>query len=679
MTTDSEVIAKIKKHISTNKGYLQRVHTRIKEHLEFAGGNQYNKADQDALGDGHSGMVFNFTGKYCEDTISLYRKKPYGITYTARKAASKEKSTQANALVKGWESTSDFKSATLLAVDRQVKAGRGAVVMCNEYASESDGWDQQISIKSVIRPDMVLWDSYSIEPTGKDQRACLLVEHISQSKALEMGVTEEQCEDTFSCLMDTQWQSPDGYVELLTFYELEKKNSKIYLDAEGNTLSKVSKKQEGTLKNRSVAKTVCNVYRVVGNNVIDKTSYPLSRIPVVFCSGKLIDSDSKQDWVGEVHAAKDPARLVNWTASMVAENIALAPKTTRYVDMESIAPFKHIWQKSNRQRVPYLPYRSKVGDQVFNAPVTDSPVADIQTPSAAQANFQAVLAGVLGSSESGVVQEGAANETAAAVLTRSRSVEVAKYVYADNAAKMVTAIGQLWLEFADFVLDTERELPIQENGTTDIVPVDYKAMGIIPSEIEVTVDAGPLAENERRESLQGMLALGSMLGPEAALVFGDDLAKAAEFPGSEGVAIKLAAYAKSKLGIGGDPNAQQDPEAVAALEAASQATDALEQQLAEANQYINIMQTERQVAEIEAKAKLITQQMSDDTKILIERLKIAANDAAQQRDIQAEFEKKRMDSQAELLKLYQAQPAVQVVGSSTPTLSSIDGTRVRGF
>jgi FlaG/FlaF family flagellin (archaellin) len=183
---------------------------------------------------------------------------------------------------------------------------------------------------------------------------------------------------------------------------------------------------------------------------------------------------------------------------------------------------------------------------------------------------------------------------------------------------------------------------------------------------------------QRQESLNSLLALGALLGPEATLVFADDMVRNSNFSDAEAVASKLQAYAKSKTGIGGDPNAQTDPEAEQALASADQTIQSQQQTIDQMQAYISQMQVESQVAQIEAKAKIMTQKMSDDTKVYIEQMKITANDSAKQAELAQKYEADQQKAQIELMKLYASQPAIVAPGGA-PKLTAINGQRNTTF
>lgn len=675
--TNSNPVQKLKKFAQKADNYLKNQSQRIKSELEFVGGKQYSKEDVEIRGEHRAELTFNLTRQYCNQIINSYRKKPFGITISARKQESVQKANIAQAIIRGWEQVSGMSDKVVEAVDRQVKAGIGYVVLSNDYAS-NDGWDQDIKIQSIIRPDMVIADPFDKSVDGGDANECAFVEHVSEEVAEQMYGDDEHDEwARMSCpLDDTAWNAPEDSVALVTYFVLKKSKTKIYQDSDGNTLRQDQVRKNTKMKSRETYKTTVCVYKIIGDKVVSETEIPLSRLPIIPFRGEMIDVDGKTDWVGITHFAKDPARLINWTASLTAERVSISPKTSRIVDMNSIINYKDVWQQANRLNLPYLPYDSmtKEGVQV-PAPVTDNPAIDISAPVQAQTNYQQLLSGILGMSEAGVMTEQVANETATAVLTRSRSTEVANYQFIDNAAKSVKAIGKVLLEMLNIVYDTERLMPIVTDDERTMTNVNVAELDIIPSELEVNVDAGPMQETQRKENLNGLLALGSMLGPEAALIFASDIVANSDFDNAEAVATKLESYAKIKTGIGADVSQEQDPEAVAALQQAQQTVQTLQEQLSQ--QQLYIQQQGALLADKSLELQIAREKMQWDYKkaIDVEAMKLQGAQTLQTQELQSKAEVEAMKASNQVDVELSKQPDTVIVQGAQPTMGSIAGQR----
>lgn len=656
--TDEELLAEVREFATTASSANSNMMTRIAGDLAFVGGEQYDSNDEQMMGPGRAKRVFNLTRNYCNQLINAFRQKPFGIVLSPRRSEAKDKSIVTQGIIRGIESKCDATSAYAVAVDRQVKCGRGYVVVSTDYSDE-DGWEQEIKIEGVIRPEMVIWDPWSKEVAGKDATRCAFVEHISKAKSKEdfPDVDTSGSRSVDGLLADTNWKTPADSVEVLTYFRLKKLKTKIYQDEEGNTLPQDQVRKNSKMKSRNTTKTSVEVIKIVSRQVVSRTEFKMTRLPVIPFLGEMIDRDRTIDWAGLVYFAKDPAKLVNGMASLTAERIALSPKATQYVDMRSISNYKDIWQQSNRLSLAYLPYDSTVpgSDQVFSAPTPRDVQVQITDVTTAQQTYQQTLGSVLGIAEAGSMAAAAANETAASVLTRSRSGDISNFQYSDNAAKSIKAVGRVLLELIPIIYDTPRMLPVGTAQGIQLQEIDVAELGLVASEYEVDVDAGPMAATQRKEELAALIAFGTMLGPEIALSFASNIAKAADFAESDDIAEILKAVAKSKLGVGGD--GEQDPEAVAALEEADKTIQNLQGQLAQTTQYLGQVQAELQSqkdfvemekfkALLDRSTKLDVEAMKKDTVLTQQQAQIQADAEAEARKAGVDLAKKQMELDA---------------------------------
>ena len=152
-SNDEELLQEIREFAKKSNAELGTDLARVVSDLEFEGGAQFEASDDALRGPGRAKVIFNFTRNYCNSLINTFRNKPYGIILDARTGDGVDKATVTQGIIRGIESKCDAVGAYTVAVDRQIKGGRGYCVVTSDYSSE-DGWDQEIKIQSVI-PDPV--------------------------------------------------------------------------------------------------------------------------------------------------------------------------------------------------------------------------------------------------------------------------------------------------------------------------------------------------------------------------------------------------------------------------------------------------------------------------------------------------------------------------------------------
>jgi hypothetical protein len=545
------------------------------------------------------------------------------------------------------------------------------VLVTTDYANEAT-FEQELKVQALLRPDMIIWDEYSTAVDGHDAKRCAVVEHISKESAKELyGEDVIPYGKGNMVLNGTRWQAPEGSIEIVTYFKLKLVKTKIYQDEAGGVLPQEEVRKNSKMKSRNTTKTSCLVTKVCGNKVISETELPLTRLPVVPFLGEIIDVDNKVDFAGLTYFAKDPARLVNWLASLTAERIAIGPKSTIFVDYKSIAAYKDIWQQSNKLTLPFLPYDSKVEDcdQQFGPPTPRDAAVNVSDVTGASAMFSAMMSSIMGMPEGGAKQAGTENETAAAILTRAKSADLANFIFPDNASQSIKAVGQVILELLPVIYDTPRLMPIQNaEGSYEMQEIDLADLNVTASDWDVDVESGPLSDTDRQVTTSQLLALGTVVGPEAALTFAPELVRSLDFADSEKVAMKLEAYAKAKLALPDPAQQGEDPAAVAALEQASKATDALQAQLDQSRLVIQQLQAEVVGQRTIYDATIAKAQIDRQTKLEVEAMKIQGNMNAAQIKIQADADKgaqdARLDLQADLVK--NANRPTQLIGGDIP-------------
>lgn len=675
---DQSVVEQAKEFAQTANSANSHIITRIKGNLTFLAGNQYDKRDRALRGedDERAEMVVHTLRNYCNQVINSFRAKPNGIDLRPRTQNAKAKIDLANGIIKGVEARENGKEAYVGGVDRQVKAGLGYVLVRTDYSGE-DTFDQKVCFDSIIKPELVAWDPWDKTINGRAAKQAIIVEHISKRQAEEefgKDVADLRTGDSF--LFGTTWAAPEGSVTVATYFRMTKKKTKIYQDeATGEVIPQEKTRKNDKRKSRETTKTSCEVFKIVGNTVVAQTTLPIDRLPIIPFRGEQVDlADGKTDWYGMVEWGKDPAKLANFTASMIAERIALGIKSQNFVDVDAVEPFLDIASKLNKLHLPFVPLKlwDEKNKRERQMPQTTSYQTQIGDVSSALETSRSILSSVMGQPEGGSNVTGPSNATASEILTKAHSADLASFAYLDNAASSIKEIGRVVFQLLPVIYDTPRILPVKDKSGIEDKEVDLPSMGILPSEFEVDVEAGPLHATQMAEQQGQLLAIASLLGEEGAWALAGRIAKSSAIPEADDLAEYLQSIANTKLGIS---TGGEDPEAVAALEQASAATDALQEELDRAQLYIQQLQSESQAASIEAKSRIIVARMNNDAKMVIEQMKIASSDRQAQEKLQAEFIMRQKEGEEELLKLYASQPAINVIPVGTPAMPAVGGMR----
>jgi hypothetical protein len=695
---DGKILDDLKDFISTSNAHHGPMIDRIVNDLAFASSEQFGEDDSAIRGNGRAKVTINLVRNYCNQIINRYRTKPYGIVLNPRKQSVIAKTELTQGIVRGIESVANAQQAYTIAIDRQVKGGRGYVAVTTDYESET-GFDQSLKMTGIIRPDMVIWDEFSTEVDGSDATRCAFVEHISKSRAKDFNDIDADYTNSSQVLLtDTRWAAPEGSVEVVTYFKVSKAKTKIFMDDDGNILQENEVRKNSKLRSRVTTKTSVIVSKFVNGEIVSSTELPIKCLPVVPFLGEMVDLPNRTDWVGIPFFAHDAQQLVNQMASLTAERIALGLKPTVYVDPEAIEDYLDLWQQGNKLNLPFLPIRTfDANGKPYNPPTPSNPAANITDVTTAQGTSQQNLSSILGMPEAGVVVAGAPNETATAVLTRSKSADMSNFQYMDNAQKSIKQLARVLLQMIPVIYDVDRMVPVHDGKVVMGQPLNIADMGIVADEFDVDLDAGPMVATQRKEEFQSLIALAGILGPDVTLTFAADIVANADFSNADEISKKISQYANTKLGLnnGGAP----DPQAEAALQQASQTVKTLQQHLQEViaqaqaskaqdgqemqqmGAYIQQLQSALEANKEANATKIAVAQIQRETRVDVESLKEQGKLTDTQLKIQADAEK---DARSALLKSQEAQaeafsrPILNVEGQK-PEMNAVDGMRSQIF
>lgn len=653
--------------------HFKKMNVRIRADLEYVAGGMYTQKETAYRGNKPEPalMIIN---DYCDQVINSYSQSPFGIGLSAKTLKAKDSVDKITSILNGIQSTSDAKAVFTNAIDRQTKAGRGYALVTTEYTG-NDNFEQEMKIAAIYNSEMVIWDRFDKSINGNAATECAVIEHMSCSKAKDQFGEGEDWDDMENPLEDTIWTAPEESVSLVTHYKLIKSNSKIWQLEDGTTTSKDPKNDK--LKSRTVSKTICRVVKIIGNKVVGKTEYPSKYLLVVPFLGQMIDNDKKNDWVGLVYYGRAPTQILNWAAGEMLTRLAKAPKSLLAVDGKSIAPYKDQYDSMGTIDLEYVEYDSRDQDDtsiMYEKPVMLSASVDVSDMSSTMASAQQLLASVLGMAQSGTEVSGQ-QKTAAEVLTKSKTMEVSKYRTLDNASESIKQICRVILELMPTVYDTNRLMPVIDSTTGKVVneQINFEDLSIVADEYEVDITSSPMSQSLQSERLGKLIAVMSVLPPEAQAKYEKVLVQQADVLNKQELDAMFGAA-----------NQEKDPEAVQALDQADQhiqeqaaTIEQLTQQLDQNRLYIQQLQQEQSANNAIAQSNVLVEQIRASNRLQVEALELQGSMNETQLKLLADAQQAEKDAQLELdkMQLQIVNRPVEVISGAAPKLSAVGGQK----
>lgn len=661
---DLTLIYEVKKFISDSDGYYSEINKRIEEDFQFYSDEQYNEKDKTNRGEGRNQSTFNVLRRYVHQITNQYNDNKFGIKLSPKKIESVEKAKLAESIINGIEVDSRADDVYSIAHENQVICGYGYIVVTTDYAKEdSESFDQQIKIIGVQNPSCVKFGN-SEKIDGSDVNEATLIEFIDESIAEDLygkDVTENN-EYSLNSMVITK---PEDTTMMVTYYKKRFNTSSYYKLADGRSgpENKFTKLELKGAKKRTIKKPYIEVSKIIGHKVISRTELPIKYIPIIPVYGTRVKRKQKWQYIGIIDSVKDCQKFINYAGSLGVERVAHSIRPVIAADFRGIGEHEEDWRNINKNLSPTLFFNGL--DTEGNAvpmPTVLNQATNISDVLQTQGNMEGLISSILGIPKDGIGQTASGQaETAEAVLTRSRSSDRSYAHYFINLAASIEQVGRVVLELLNVIYDTPREMTFINGKQKEVKMVDIKDIDIISDELEVSVEAGPMSVNARRDSLNQLLAFAKLLGPESLPKLVDKLFLNSDVQDAEELANRFKYI---------DPNAMtqetsgapigQDPSAVQALTIAQQAlatksalTDSLEQQLTQAYSMITQLQTAMQSNAAKLQADIAMNDAKLSNNLQLEAMKEQAEDRRLAAKLVQDAQTESQSSELELKKLQQ--------------------------
>ena len=376
----------------------------------------------------------------------------------------------------------------------------------------------------------------------------------------------------------------------------------------------------------------CEISTVVHGQQIGKTKLipGMSRIPIVRLAADKIWIESLGEWVyrGAYWFIFDLLRTINFTMSLQAERIATAP-TAKFLAAEgTFNGMSASLADINKSPKLYVEYkRADATGRDLPPPVPFPNDKDYSDLMGIVKQTNDMVIAILGNPSA----EPQANETAESVLLRRTVQEATVSRYLKSLKEGLEEIGKVMLDFMPTLFGVDRQV---DTGTLQAV-YDIESYYIV-------IDNGPLFKSQQQRSISVLMALSTLIAQNPANPVLPLIIKLSELDDASKQELMQAMAPKGP--------AELPPEVMQQMAAKDQQITQMQAQLAEAGKTVAALQTNLNVMLDDTQNKYRIAVLDNQTKIMIERMKLAANDAKLQAEIQADFAKQQQDIQADILK-----------------------------
>lgn len=613
---DEKILETAHARFKVAEEYWGPIYLKAKEDIEFAQGDQWPaevKAERER--DGRPCLVVNKIAQHVNQITNDQRQTRPAIKVSpVDDGADIETAKIRQGLIRHIEYDSNADTAYATGFEFAATGGVGSWRIITQYSSPSS-FKLEAKIKQIKNPFSVYIDPFAKEPDGSDAEYGFVFEDLSEDQYKAAYKNSELANgDNFSSFGKEKpaWM-PSGSARVAEYFYKEHSDDTLLLLSDGSEILKSELEEIGSLpegleitKERKTTVTKICWVKLNGNEILEKTIFPGSYIPLIPCYGKDIEIDGVRTIKGIVRDAKDSSRMNNYYTSAETEAIALVPRAPFIIAEGQIEGYEGIWSSANRRNYSYLPYKpTSIAGTVVGAPQRNS--IDTSTNAITQARMLASddIKAVTGIHDAALGAR--SNETSGvAIQRRTAQANTANFHFIDNLYRSIRHTGRILNEIIPTVYDAaqtvriigeegeERIVRINEEFSDNGKPVTY---AMDKGKFDVTVDSGPSFQTKRQEAVASMLEMSRSV-PQLMQIAGDLMVKNMDWPGASEISERLKKMLPPNL-----QDQKEQPEVDPQMQQQMQAAQQMIEQLTADNNALS-GEKEQKLLELESKERI---------------------------------------------------------------------------
>jgi len=436
------------------------------------------------------------------------------------------------------------------AFESLVQCGDGAYRISVEYA-RNDVFDQDLFIRPIEDALSVVWDRFSVDPTGRDAKRCFVSDKIPKKEFIRKygNIPASRLDDTtlMADLVNDGWSDDECY-QVTEYWRLIERQRLMGLFEGGQTFIITDDNMEelmelygAPIKTRLTWVSYAQMHLCTGFAILSGPyEYQLTRLPVIRMSGRVVNVGGRRIRYGLVRFMKDSVRLKNFFRSIAAEQLGYAPKAKWMATESAVAGREDELRKAHLTRDPLLIFNDEA-EFGRNVQRVDPPRVEVALLNEAQVNTQD-MKDITGIHDATLGIR--SNEVSGrAIQARQRQGNLANLTFHDNANAAIVEGGDVINQLMPQVYDSTRIMrTIGEDQVVKFVrindPMDPSAINLSAGHYDVAMTVGSSYATRRVEAAQAMMDA-IQVWPDLMGVAGDLVAKAQDWPGADKLAERL--------------------------------------------------------------------------------------------------------------------------------------------
>ena len=358
-------------------------------------------------------------------------------------------------------------------------------------------------------------------------------------------------------------------------------------------------------------------FKLSARDILEREEFPSFHIPVVRCVGKELNVKGYDYYRGLIRHAKDAQRTYNYNRTAQVEQVSLQPKVPMLATPEQIGVYKGMWERMNKENLPYLLYEHVEGQPMPQRQPPPIPSTAHQMNSISDDADIDATTGLYKASLGAPSNE----KSGKAIRARQMEGDVGTYTFHSNFHIAIKQTGKILVDMIPRIYDTNRIVrvitPEEEDDFIElnktVVTEDGRTVvlhDLSAGRYDVRVSAGPSYTTLREEARESMIDFAQAL-PQAGVLIADMIAENMDWPKASAVAERLKKMLPPGLADDNDDENEITPQMVeqAVQQAIQQTQEQLENKIA-------MMEADTKAFSAEEKAK------TDELKVMIEAAKV---------------------------------------------------------
>lgn len=592
------------------KSFNQHNQDAGEEDAQFTAGNQWDSVvEQRRKALRKPVLTFNRLVAFMAQIVGNRLMNETEIRVWPDKSGTKEIAEIREAIIRSIYKNSNADFARDEALKYQVIGGQGAFCLAVDYASD-DVFEQDIRIKHVANPYAATWDPLSTEPSGGDAEYAWVEDDIPRKSFAKRWpwAAETAFADNNRWNSNGYWLG-DETIRVVSYWRMVTEGYKtlaLFNDGtvhdvttmeEYEYLPYVAMREDGEPYLREVPNRFARMYICSGQQPLEGPyDYPISSIPVYRVPGWEVNDGTTINRWGLTRFLKDPQRLDNYWASMMAEQFVSAPRNKWLTTPEAVKGHEQRWRRSPTSDDPFLFFND--GEQ---SPVSVPPPPMDAALITERQRLVQDLREISNIHEANLGMQ--SNEVSGKALQQRQQIsDVGSFIYHDRLRLADERCARNINELIPYIYDTQRTMVITGRDNKPVMqvindPTDPNT-DVTLGKYGVTVTVGPATVTKRQLATEQMMAFVNAAPGTADKVM-DLIASAQDWPQADEFARRF----RMMLPPGVIPPDEMSDEEKAQMEqnqAAQQQAQQLEQAMAQAT----LSDKTAQAAEREARANL---------------------------------------------------------------------------